>query len=105
MRQSRALVDFTHTSGAENNHEASPSDTESDPACVIRFGRAGITRDLRIVQTLSTFAGESDIAITEDVVNELIHRRLFEATSVTSPTTEGSGTLNLLGQEIADIYA
>lgn len=99
------LVSLARTSSAKNNHNTSPSDTEGNPACTIRLGWADITRDLGIVQTFSTFASESDIAVAEDVVNELIHSRFFEPTSGASPATESGGTLNLLGQEIADICA
>lgn len=97
------MVGFTHTSSTESNHEASPSDTEGNPTCVIRLRRSDVTRDLGIVQTLSTVTGEGNIAVAEDVVNELVHRGLLESTSSTSLTAESSGTLNFLGQEIADI--
>lgn len=98
------MVDITPTKSAENNHETSASDTESNPTSVIRLGRADITRDLGIVQTLATFAGEGDITITEDVVNELIHCGLFEPTSYIGLAAESSRTLDFLGQEFADIY-
>lgn len=98
------IVGITRTNSAENNYETSPGDTEGDPtSVVIRLGWADVTRDLGIVQTLATFASESDITITEDIVNELIHRRLFEPTSSIGPTAEASRTLDLLGQEVADI--
>jgi hypothetical protein len=99
------IVDITPTNSAENNHETSTSDTESDPTSVVRLGWADITRDLGIVQTFPTFAGEGDITITENVVNELIHRGLFEPTSCTGPAAERSGTSNFFGQEVADVYA
>jgi len=92
------------TKSAENNHETSSSNTESDPSSVIRLGRADVTGDLGIVQTLATFAGESDITIAEDIINQLIHRRLFKPTSGTSPTAESSGAPNFLSQEVADVY-
>jgi hypothetical protein len=59
------------------------------------------------VQTFTAFAGESDIAITEDVVDKLIHRRLLKPTFGIRfgirPAAETSGTLNFLGQEVTDV--
>ena len=97
-------VGIIRTDSTESNHETSSSDTKSNPTSVIWFGGADVTRDLGIVQTLAAFTGESDITVTKDVVDELVHRRFFEPTSVTSLAAESSGTLDFLGQEVADIY-
>jgi len=57
------------------------------------------------VQAFTTSTRECDVTITEDVVDKLIHRRLLEATLGIRPAAESGGTLDLLGQEVADICA
>ena len=86
------IVDITHANSAENNHETSTGNTKTNPMSVIQPGWAEITRDLGIVQTLATIAGESDIAVTGDVFNEYIHHRLFEPASCTCPAADSSET-------------
>ena len=103
VRLGQALAGITRTDGTESNHETSPGDTEGNPTSVIWLGRADVTGDLGIVQTLSSFAGEGDITIAEDVVDKLIHRGLFESTSAIRPTVESGRALDFLVQEIADI--
>lgn len=55
------------------------------------------------MKTFTTFAGKSDITVAEDVVDELVHRRLLEPASGVRPAAEGGGALDFLGQEVTNI--
>lgn len=52
---------------------------------------------------LSTVALESDIGVAENVVDELIHRRLFEFGRLARLGCEFAGSLDLLGEEVRDV--
>ena len=49
------------------------------------------------MQTFTTLAHKSDVAVAKDVVDELIHRRFLEPTSSIRPAAESGRTLDFLG--------
>lgn len=52
---------------------------------------------------LSAVALESDVGVAENVVDELIHRRLFEFGRLARLGCEFAGSLDLLGEEVRDV--
>lgn len=55
------------------------------------------------MQTLSTFTLQSDVLVTEDGVNQLVHGRFLEFASLSCLTAKGSGSFDLLLEEVANI--
>lgn len=61
------------------------------------------TRHLVRPQALAALALESDVRVTEDVRDELVHRRLLEPAVLSSTRAEFARALDFLSQEIRDV--
>lgn len=55
------------------------------------------------MKTFTPFAFECDVAVTEDIVNQIIHCRFLECTTGSILAFEVGWTLYLFVEEIADI--
>ncbi len=56
------------------------------------------------MQTFTTFALKSDIRVSENTVDQLVHGRFFKPTSLATFTAEGSGSLDLLSQKLSNVW-
>ena len=57
------------------------------------------------MQTLATFALQRDVLVAEECQDEVVHARLLESASFTSDTCERGRALDVLLQEVGDIYS
>jgi hypothetical protein len=98
------------TTGIPQKHEHEYDDqrctggAEGDPSGVVGLGRRDITRDLRVMQTFTTFAFQGDVRVTEDTVDKVVHGGLFKATTLAGFTAERARPFDLLSEEFANIY-
>lgn len=108
---------------AEDEHEPGGGGADGDHLAVVwSYGALGegisevkwlqseycthdVAWNLRIMQAFTALAVERDVRVAKDVVNETVHRWLAELASFARLAAERTRSLDLLGQEVSDIYA
>lgn len=55
------------------------------------------------MHAFSTRARKSDVLVSKDIVDELVHGGLFELATLARPRAELGWTVDLLSQEIGDV--